>query len=144
MASEANVRSSLIIAIPANNLKYQSNPTDFQENVSVANGPSPGAVSVSVTGTNIDLSQLSHPGLCYVQNLEDASVAPNNFVTLGVYDGASFFPLIEVRPGKGYVFRLSRYLNEEFIGTGTNSDANQLRAVANERACILKFEAFDD
>lgn len=143
MSNEISVRSSLKISIPDNNFQYQSTPTDFQESLSVATGPTPGVIPITITGTNVDLSKLAHPGLCFMQNLENATTYPNNFVTIGVYDGASFFPLIELPPGKGYVFRLSRFLNNEFIGTGTNADSNQLRAMANQRTCSIRVEAFE-
>lgn len=136
MASEA--RLNIGLQISKGNLQFRSNPTAFTANVSGTKGPVPGAITVAVTGTNVNFSELTTPGLCRITNLDST-----NFVTYGVYDGASFFPLGEILPGEFYLLRLSRYLNEEFVGTGTNADANQFRLMANGAACNVLVEAFE-
>lgn len=136
MANEARINSNLQIIV--GELDYQSRPAAFLADVSVAKGPTPGAVSCATTGTNISFAQLARPALCRIMNLDST-----NFVTVGVYDGVSFFPILELLPGESYVMRLSRYLNEEWVGTGTNSDANQVRIQANAAACMVLVEAFE-
>ena len=136
MANEATVRSSLQIKV--GNLTYQSQPTAFLADVSSANGPTPGVVAATTTGVNVSLSALTTPGLCRVMNLDST-----NYVILGVYDGASFFPLMELLPGESYVFRLYRNFGDEFVGTGTPSDVNTLRVMGVGGTCNVLVEAFE-
>lgn len=137
MANEANINASLNIKIGNN--QYRSVPTSFKADVADGKGPSPGAVTCDVLpGTNIDLSELVQPALCRLMNIDDT-----NFVTVGVYDGTSFYPLLDLLPGETYIVRLSRYINQEFVGTGTNADANNLRIVADTAACDVLVEAFE-
>lgn len=140
MSDEAQVRSSLQIRNSTSTFLYQSQPTFFNADVSVINGPTPGMLTVPIDGIAVDLSQLTTPGLCRIQNTDIT-----NFVTVGVYDGASFYPLLDLLPGETYVIRLSRYLNQEFVGTGTgtSSDANQLMIFADTASCNVLVEAFD-
>ena len=138
MANEATIRSSL--QIRAGNVAYQSQPSSFQADVTGRKGPSPGAISALTTGTAVSFAELVTPALCRIMNLD-----ATNFITVGVYDGASFFPVIELLPGESYVVRLSRYLNAEFenTGTGTNADANQLMVLADTAECVVLVEAFE-
>lgn len=136
MANEATVQSML--RINNGSLLYQSLPASFTADVNGTKGPSPGNVLVAVTGTTISLSQVGTPGLARLQNLDE-----DNFVTVGVYDGASFYPLLELGPGETFVMRLSRYVNLEFVGTGTNADTNQLRMMADTAACQVLVEVFE-
>lgn len=138
MANEATVNCSLQIRL--GNGMYQSQPSSFRADVSTFKGPSPGAVTVATTGTNIDLSQLVQPGLCRIQNLSDTYL-----VEVGIHDGALFHPLLELLAGESYVMRLSRNIGEEedVPGTGTTGDVNTLclRAVGGSAVCLV--EAFE-
>lgn len=136
MANEATVGSSLQIKVGS--LDYQARPTAFKADVSTGRGPTPGVLLVATTGTNVSFAQLSYPGLCRIQNLDST-----NYVILGIYDGASFHPLLELLPGETYVVRLYRYLGSEFVGTGTNADVNNLRLMAIGAACRVLVEAFE-
>lgn len=141
MASEATIRTSL--QIRKGNLTYQSQPTAFIADVAGTKGPVPGAISVSVPGIDVDLSELTTPGLCRIQNLDST-----NYVTYGKYDTDSnrFHPLGEILPGETYVLRLSRYLNDEFIGTGTGTPAgsnSRLHLKADTASCNVLIEAFE-
>lgn len=138
MANEATI--SVGLQVVKGNLNYLSQPQSFQANIETGKGPSPGAITASIEGTIVDLSQLARPGLCWIGNLDDT-----NFVTIAVYDGANWFPLLELLPGEFYPLRLSRYLNEEFVGTGTgtSSDANQLMIIADTADCVVRVDAFD-
>lgn len=133
MSDEAQIRSSL--QINKGNLRYSSQPTAFRADVSGTNGPTPGAIAVATTGTNVSFAALTTPGLCRLMNLDST-----NYVTWGIYDGAFFFPLGEILPGESYVIRLSRILGSESPGTGTG---NSLRMVANTAACNVAVEAFE-
>lgn len=141
MSSEAQVRCSLQIKV--GNLYFQNQPTQFVADVSVANGPTPGVVPVTITGVNIDLSKLTKPGFCVIQNLDVLATNPLNYVLIGPYDGVSFYPLIELLPGETCMLRLYRYLGGEFLGTGTNADTNFLRAMSYNASCKILVQAFE-
>ena len=141
MADEAVVHSSLQIQASSGTLNYRSNPSAFIADVDGSKGPTPGAITVAITGTSISLAELTTPGFCRVQNLDDTD--STNYVLLGIYDGASFFPLMELLPGEFFVFRLWREFGSEFVGTGTPADNNVLRAMAVGGAVDLLVEAFE-
>ena len=140
MASEARVQSGMRIQVGS--LVYQSQPTSFVADVAGAKGPTPGAITVSTAGTDIDLSELTTPGLCRIMNLSTV-----NYVTYGIWDPESskFYHLGEALPGESYNIRLSRLLGWE-AGTGTGTDGpetNRLRFYANAAACDVLVEAFE-
>jgi hypothetical protein len=140
MANEARVTCSLYVR--RGSLFYQSQPSSFQADVSTTKGPSPGAITVSTDGTDVDLSQLVTPGLCRLMNLDD-----NNYVQYGIWDPTPgiFYPLGELLPGEFTVLRLSRNLGEEYtgVGTGTTAPVNSLRIKADTAACVVLVEAFE-
>lgn len=140
MADEATINSGLQIF--TGNLQYQSRPTAFKADVTGAFGPTPGAITVTTTGTDVDLSKLTSPGLCWVQNTD-----ATNYVQLGVYntDQSEFYPIIRLLPGECYTFRLDPDVNKEYAGagTGTTSEHNTLRLKAANASCIIRFEAFE-
>lgn len=143
MADEARITSSLGIrkASGDGSLQYQSLPQSFTADVTGNMGPTPGALTVPTTGVTVDLSELTYPGLCRVMNLEDADAT--TYVVMGTHDGTSFHPLMELLPGESYVFRLYRYLGAEFVGTGTNTDANTLRLMSVGGVSNVVVEAFE-
>lgn len=102
---------------------------------------SPGEVTVATTGTDISLSQVGIPGVCRVKNLDTT-----NFVEIGVKEPSTgfFYPMLEVGPGEGYVFKLSRNIRQEYTGTGTGTSAgtNTMHAKANTGACRVVFDIF--
>lgn len=140
MAREATVRTSLQIRL--GNLEYQSNPTYFTADLTVAKGPTPGSVTVSTDGTDIDFSELTEPGLCRVMNVD-----PTNFVEYGVWDPAlqDLFVFGEILPGETFIVRLSRNLGETYedTGTGTTGATRTLRFKANNAPCVVIVEAFE-
>lgn len=101
MANEATVRASL--SVKKGNIDYASRPGSFQADVSGTNGPTPGAMAVATAGTDVDLTELTTPGLVRLKNLD-----ATNFFEYGIWDGATFHELGEVQPGEEYVLRLSR------------------------------------
>jgi len=110
MANEATIRSSL--SILNSKLDYSSRPTSFQVDVSGEKGPTPGAIEVSIAGTDIDLSELTTPGLCRVMNLDDV-----DYIIYGIWDGTTFHELGEIGPGETYIVKLFRSIGSG-IGTG--------------------------
>lgn len=146
MVDEATIRTSLRIRKITGDLTlmdYQSGPTDFRADVSGTKGPTPGAVAVSVVGTDVDLSELTTPGLCRIMNQD-----PTNYVTVGIFDTSAteFYPLMELLPGESYVIRLSRHVETEVEAPGTSgtyAGATTLRIRANAAPCSVLVEAFE-
>lgn len=141
MANEATIRSSL--QINANNLQYGNRKTTFKADVERRKGPTPGAITVDVLGTDVDLSELTTPGLCQLENQDS-----ENYVTYGIYssDTDTFNPLGELLPGEVFVLRLSRHISTQYdggVGTGTVDAFNSLRFVANTAPVVVFIGAFD-
>lgn len=141
MANEARVNSGLQITL--GELQYRSNPTAFLADVSGSGGPTPGTITVTNAGTDVDLSEITTPGLCRIQNLSS-----DYEVEVGVWnaDQSEFYPLLALLPGETFVMRLSASLNQEYesTGTGTSAELNTLRikVLTGETAKVL-VEAFD-
>lgn len=140
MASEARITANLQII--KDTLQYQSKPTAFVADVEGKKGPTPGAVAITTAGTDIDFSQLTTPGLCRIQNLDDT-----NYVEYGIWEptGSIFYPLGELLPGEFFVLRFSRNLQEQYAGTGTGTTGptNRLRFKANTASVDVLVEAFE-
>jgi hypothetical protein len=140
MANEASIRSSL--QIRKGNLNYQGQPTAFLGNVTGTKGPLPGAVSVPPGGINVDLSGLTKPGYCRLQNLDAVAT-----VDYGIWDATSstFFPVGEIQPGETYIIRFSRHLMEEYFGTGTGvlDPSDRFRLRSSVGTVVVVVEAFE-
>lgn len=143
MANEATIQTSLIIRKTSGSITqidYLSRPQTFNADVTGAKGPTPGAISVSTSGTDLDLSELTTPGLCRISN-QDAT----NYVEYGIYDSSSarFFPLGELLPGESYILRLSRNVGEEYYSTTGTDAGNSVRFKADTAAVVVLVEAFE-
>ncbi len=140
MADEAEIRTSL--QIKTTNLEFRSHPASFTTDVVGEVGPTPGAFAVTVAGIDVDLDELTVPGLCRIANLD-----ATNYVDVGIWDPETgvFYPLMELRPGEYWVFRLSRNLFGEYgTGAGTSGpNTNTLRIKANTDSCTVVVEAFE-
>jgi len=115
MSNEATVNASL--SIESTELKHRGYPQQFRATVTGRLGPGPGAIIVTPSGVDVDLSEFTNPSLYEVRNLD-----LTNLITIGIWDGTEFYPLNEVLAGEHYVGRLSRYLGtsiESGSGTGT-------------------------
>lgn len=138
----ATSRVTSSLQITSGNLNYQSQPTAFAATVNGSNGPTPGATTISVNGTDVAFPQLTAMGgFCRLMNLD-----PVNYATVGVRDKSTneFYPLLELLPGETYVCRLSRKLPKEETGTGTFLGSNTVLHVKADTAnLILLVEAFD-
>ena len=142
MANEATVLSSLQITV--GNLSYQSLPASFQADVTGVKGPTPGAITATLEGTDIDLSQLTVPGLCRIMNLDE-----DNYVRVGVWnpDQDELYPLIRLLPGESFTIRLDPDINEEIAtgtGSGTTGQQNTFRVRASTAPCVVLVEAFEN
>lgn len=132
MANEWTFRLSGQLKSSTNNNAFNSSPAfqSFQPNFAGTNGPTPGSVSIATAGTQIVLTALSaQGGWCLLANLD-----LTNYVTMGVYNGSTFFPMLELLPGEFKWVRLSRTLV---------SGGNVFYAKANTAAVELLVQAFD-
>lgn len=140
MANEATIRVSL--TIKKGRLSYQSNPTAFTATLSGTKGPTPGAIEVSVYGTEITFSELTQIGYCVMQNLDE-----DNFVQWGLWEPATavFYPVGELGPGELCLFKFSRYFKQEYTntGTGTTAPENSFMLKADTANCNCVVTAFE-
>ena len=130
MSNEAQVMGSLFVrkndADDGTVLLNEQFTTAFQADVDGTLGPTPGAFTASEYGTDVDLSELTTPGLCWL-SIQNA----DNYVTFGISDPDTdeFYPLGELLPGERYPIRLSRSLGEVWTasgtGTGTSGSSNK-------------------
>jgi hypothetical protein len=94
----------------------------FTVDVTAANGPAPGAVTITTAGVDIDLSQTPEPGLVEIHNRSS-----DQLVTYGMYDTETnaFYPFGELAPGEGATLKFSQNFGErdDGPGTGTTSSA---------------------
>lgn len=152
MADEARVTASLQIRKTGSDgnavLEYQSRPSSFVADVTGVFGPTPGAVTISRFGTQIDLSALHIPGLCRFMNMDE-----NNPIKVGIYDPDAgnfgqpeFKPFMRLLPGEMFVIRLDPDITEEYLntGTGTTGDSDMLWAIAENADAVLLVEAFEN
>ena len=112
MADEIQYRATL--QIRNGTLNFQSNPQAFNaDQDGEPNGPSPGSITATTSGTLIDFSELTQVGMCFFMNLDDT-----NYVIIGVYDHIAlvFHPVLELLPGEFSPVRLSRFLGTELSG----------------------------
>lgn len=132
MANEISINAQ--VAVRMGNLQYQSNPGQFKANLSVANGPSPGAVTATTGGVNVSLAQLTLPGMLRITNTDST-----NYVTFGLYEisGTIFRPFGELLPGETAILRLSRSV------LTANTAADVIRLVAHTASCVVQFDCFD-
>lgn len=109
--------------------EYRSSPSTFNADQATAEtGPVPGTVAATTAGVNVDLSGLSVPGFCFLQNLD-----ADNYVTYGIFAGATFYPLGELLAGEHNVLRLSR----------TIVTSNNFRLVANTATVNVLVQAHE-
>lgn len=140
MASEATMNSTL--SIEKDNLHYRHS-ANFQADVSAAKGPTPGIVLAAETWTEVDLSLITTPGLCFVANLSSTID-----VIFGVRDTASgeYYPVLDFLAGEGYPVRLSQFLGQELesaSGTGTAGSGCTLAVKGIGGTAYVRVEAFE-
>ena len=122
MSSEAQIFSSLFINAQGNAapLVYQSNPTKFNVDMSSPQAATPGGLLVTVKGIYISLAAITgiggQPGLASFAHLGSD---PLNYITVGITNGADFFPFMELGPGERWNIKLSRNLLQQYAGSAT-------------------------
>lgn len=140
MADEATVRSSL--QIENNGLNYRSHPTSYQATVTGTKGPTPGAVTATVDGVNVSLSELGTPGFCVIRNLDQT-----NYIDVGIWNVSisEYQPFLEIGPEEHQIIKLSREFGESLgeTGTGTVGSDIHLRIRANTASCEVYVGAFE-
>jgi len=117
--------------------------TTFQPTLYGSIGPIPGAFTVSLGGTDINLSNLNTlGGVGQIINYDTV-----NTVTYGIKDGTTqkFYPLHDVLPGESYVFRISQYLHEIYptSGTGSSVPLDTWHIKAHVAPCEVFIGVFD-
>lgn len=134
MSNEWQIRLGVNCRDPNSNFVYPGvGPQAFfiSQETTTPFGPYPGAIAISISGTDIDLSKFSRPGLVDMYNPE--LVTSGKYVEYGIYDPALlvFRPLGEVGPSERYLWKLSRNIGEEWslipTGTGTGPVNKTLR-----------------
>lgn len=147
MANEGRLTSQLTIqkrdtTTGLLTIDYRHGGGSFTFDVSGSVGPTPGSFTVSTSGTDVDLSKLTTPGVARFVNQD-----PTNYVVWGPYDPDTdvFYPIGELLPGEGYALRLHRFFLRESTGTGTlvGGYNSVLRFRANTASCVVTVEAFD-
>lgn len=138
MANEASINSGFSIIKKSGSItqiNHTTQPSSFRATVTGAKGPTPGAIDVTTSGIEVDLTELTTPGFCRLMN-QDAT----NFVTYGVIDidGSTFHELGELGPGESYVLKLSRLIGKT-VGTADEG----LFLKADTATCVVLVEAFE-
>lgn len=141
MSDEASVKQGLQITIGGRRI-YSPPAASFRIDVSTAKGPTPGSVTALAIGTDVDLSQLTVPGLCHIINY-----SATDYLEYGIYDPETnrFYPLGEIAASSEYVFEFSRNLFEETAGTGTSplSATNRFRVRGGNSTIECVVNAFE-
>lgn len=142
MSKEIRITVSLRVRKTENSVVIidDSLSASFTADMTGTKGPSPGAFTAGLTGTDVDLSALTTPGAAWFENQDGT-----NFVTWGIYDPetSAFYALGELLPGERYPIRLSRYLKQEFTGTGTSSSTARLRFMADTAPVDVAVKAYE-
>lgn len=140
MSNEIEFRGGLTIR--KGFLDYRSSPTSFQADQDGSGGPTPGEMLATEDGADVDLSMLTTPGMAWVQNMDST-----NYVEFGIFDATAnvFYPFLEVLPGECYPIRLSRYIQQEFGGTGTADTvaSSTLRVKGIGGDCRVRVDVFE-
>ncbi len=137
MANEGSVQSGFSIVKKSGSItqiNHTTLPSSHRVTVTGAKGPTPGAIDVPTAGVEVDLTELTTPGLCRLMNQDDT-----NYVTYGVLDidGNTFHVLGELGPGESYVLKLSRIIG---LTVGTADEGLFLKA--DTATCVVLVEAF--
>lgn len=146
MANEGRLTSQLTIQKRDSTtgrylVNYRHGGGSFTFDFGGSGGPFVGSFLVSVSGTDVNLSQVTTPGMARFVNQD-----PTNYVVWGPYDPDTdaFYPVGELLAGEEYCLRLHRFLNQERTGTGTLPGYNaSLRFMANTASCWVTVDVFD-
>ncbi len=146
-----NVRKS-DSATPPNVLIDERLTARISNDMTGSKGPSPGSIQALTIGTQVNFSALTQPTWCWIQNQgpSDGSVATAaEYTQYGIYDPAShkFYPLGELGVGEAVAIKLSRNLQEIYLGPGTGTAAGgetaRMMLLANSKAQNILVSAFE-
>lgn len=133
---------SVSVSITKNSLRYNPAPAQFQITMNGQKGVSPGAITVSQAGTDVDFPNLVTPGFAMLKNLDDL-----NWVEYGIRDPAThvFYPLGKIDPGQEWPIYFSPNLREDYYntGTGTTGPINHFHMKAHGGPVNVSVEAFE-
>lgn len=121
MSNEIVVRTSLLVK-KGTSPTFQSPAQGFLADQTGKGGPSPGDITVNADGRLIYFTELTTPGMAWLQNMEDPALS-DTYVTFGPYDPATrkFYPMGELLPGEGIAFRFARDMMQQYTGSGTGT-----------------------
>lgn len=127
----------------------------FTADMTGRKGPTPGAVLAKLAnqgGTQVDLSGLTQPYWCWMENLGpengDAPTAAD-YVEVGIWNAqdSSFAPMMEFAAGVKLPIPLSRNIQEIFQGPGSGTsgagETARLMLLANNKAQNFVISAFE-
>lgn len=133
------ITGSVSLTVNKGNLKYSSTNQYFMDLDGTEGGPSPGGIIATVEGVNVDLSQLTDPGVCLIINYD-----ATNFVEWGTWDDGEFIPLCEIGPGEVQLVKIARNLGNSYgTGTGVTDTGAVMRVKADTAACNVFVGAFE-
>lgn len=139
MSYEANVTVSLFVRTGQINDRWQHT---FRPTVTGAKGPVPGTITISQSGTDVDLSGLVNPGLAWLKNLSS-----DYTVSYGTYDPdtLTYRPVGKLLPGEAFPIRLAgELMSSESTGTGTGAGNATLRMKAYGGAANVFIGAYEE
>lgn len=147
MADEINY--SVTLQINAGPLRERTDPTNWRGDMPVRGGPTPGEITVTPAGVDVDLSALIKPGVAWMINLD-----LTNKVSWGVRDAETgkYYPLGKLPPSEsdGNAWPQPIYFDddlfEEFGQTGTGTSGpgtNFLHLRAYNQNCRVVIKAFE-
>lgn len=151
MADEAQFRTGLTIrktGAGSQTVLDQRYSRAFNVDVNNSFGPSPGAIRVTNSGTDVSFAEFTAlgltPDICVFSNLEEND--DDNWFVVGRYDQVQkfFYPLFRVYPGEEYPLRLD-HVSEEWTGTGTMdlaSATSTLRIISNRPDGYARVDAY--
>lgn len=146
MSNEIRVTSTLRItkAGPPSVQYNGMGPNSFTADFGGNKGPVPGAINVTVYGTDINLSELVVPAWTEVANQGSTTI------DIGIWDSTlgNFYPFMKLLPGWKFTFCLSDQLHQYSgpPGTGTGPHTDVVKVHARSRGPgngILYFGAFE-
>lgn len=137
MADEVRVQWSM--SVKKGNVDKRHGGT-FTADLTGTNGPTPGVVAVSASGTDITLSQLTTPGWAELKN-----IGSSGYIEVGIREPelGQFYPFLELSAGESLPVQFSRNLLEGWTSTGTTPANNRLHARNSSGTGYLEISAYE-
>lgn len=139
MANEIQVQFT--VQIKKNNQDWRNTINQFKDDlVGDGTGPTPAAITATTDGVDVDLSELTTPGQCVIENIG------SNTVHFGLHDGAAFRPLGQVKAGKACFYEFSSLFGKTLDDTGTgtaDTGTDTLRVLAENADTPIRVGVFE-